>query len=72
MPHMNGWETLAALRKLAPGLPVILASGDDKAHVMACDHPELPHASLNKPYQVQELRDALGRTLVHRKKLTGS
>ena len=44
MPRMNGWETLAALRKLAPGLPVILASGYDKAQVMAGDHPELPQA----------------------------
>jgi two-component system, cell cycle sensor histidine kinase and response regulator CckA len=59
MPRMNGWETLAALRKLAPGLPVILASGYDEAHVMAGDHPELPQAFLSKPYRVQELRDAI-------------
>ena len=66
MPRMNGWETLAALRKLAPGLPVILASGYDKAHVMAGDHPELPQAFLSKPYQLQGLRDAIGRALVSR------
>ncbi|MEI7671951.1 MAG: PAS domain S-box protein, partial [Deltaproteobacteria bacterium] len=51
MPRMNGWETLTALRKLAPDLPVILASGYDKAHVMAGDHPELPQAFLCKPYK---------------------
>jgi Response regulator containing CheY-like receiver, AAA-type ATPase, and DNA-binding domains len=67
MPRMNGWETLAALRKLAPGLPVILVSGYDKAHVMAGDHPELPQAFLSKPYQIQGLRDAIGRALVHGK-----
>jgi two-component system, cell cycle sensor histidine kinase and response regulator CckA len=72
MPRMNGWETLTALRKLAPGLPVILASGYDKAHVMAGDHPELPQAFLSKPYRIQELRDAIGRALVHGKKLSGS
>jgi len=72
MPRMNGWETLAALRKLAPGLSVILASGYDKAHVMAGDHPELPQAFLSKPYQLQGLRDAIGRALVHGKKLSGS
>jgi CheY-like chemotaxis protein len=26
MPRMNGWNTLAALRKIAPGIPVILAT----------------------------------------------
>jgi two-component system, cell cycle sensor histidine kinase and response regulator CckA len=64
MPRMNGWETLNALRKLAPGLPVILASGYDEAYVMAGDHPELPQAFLSKPYQLQALRDAIGRALV--------
>jgi len=72
MPRMNGWETLTALRKLAPGLPVILASGYDRAYVMAGDHPELPQAFLSKPYQLQGLRDAIGRALVHGKKLSGS
>jgi two-component system cell cycle sensor histidine kinase/response regulator CckA len=65
MPRMNGWETLAALRKLTPGLPVVLASGYDEAHVMAGDHPELPQAFLSKPYGVQELRDAIGLALAH-------
>ena len=70
MPRMSGWETLAALRKLAPGLPVILASGYDKAYVMAGDHPELPQAFLSKPYQLQGLRDAIGRALVHGEELS--
>jgi two-component system cell cycle sensor histidine kinase/response regulator CckA len=64
MPRMDGWETLAALRKLAPGLPVVLTSGYDKAQVMAGDHPELPEAFLSKPYQLHELRDAIRRALV--------
>jgi hypothetical protein len=51
---------------------VILASGYDKAHVMAGDHPELPQAFLSKPYQLQGLRDAIGLALVHGKKLSGS
>ncbi len=72
MPRMNGWETLVALRKLAPTLPVILASGYDEAHVMAGDHPELPQAFLSKPYRIQELRDAIVRALAHGKKLSGS
>jgi len=64
MPRMDGWETLTALRKLAPGLPVVLTSGYDKAHVMAGDHPERPEAFLSKPYQVHEFRDAIRRALV--------
>lgn len=72
MPRMNGWETLAALRKLAPGLPVILASGYDEAHAMAGGHPERPQAFLSKPYRVQELRDAISRALAHGKKSTRS
>ena len=35
MPHMDGWDTLAALRKLSPNIPVILSSGYDEARVMA-------------------------------------
>ena len=56
-----------ALRKLVPDIPVILASGYDTARVMAGDHPELPQAFLSKPYQIQGLRDAIGRALVHGK-----
>jgi len=29
MPRLGGWETLTALRKFAPGLPVILSRGYD-------------------------------------------
>ena len=67
MPRMDGWETLAALRKLAPGLPVVLASGYDKAQVMAGDHPELPEAFLSKPYHLQDLGDAIRYALAGKK-----
>jgi PAS domain S-box-containing protein len=63
MPRMDGWETLAALRKLVPGLPVVLASGYDKAQVMAGNHPELPEGFLSKPYHLQDLGDAIRRAL---------
>jgi two-component system, cell cycle sensor histidine kinase and response regulator CckA len=67
MPRMDGWETLAALRKLAPCLPAVLMSGYDKAQVMAGDHPELPEAFLSKPYQLHEFRDAIRRALAGKK-----
>ena len=65
MPGLNGWETLAALRKLAPGLPVILASGFSRAEVMSGNHPEKPQAFLHKPYQMNDLLTAL-RQAMHR------
>ena len=61
MPRMNGWEALTALRKLQPDIPVILASGYDKAHVMEGDHPELPQAFLSKPYDRKALSDAISQ-----------
>jgi len=63
MPRMDGWETLAALRKIAPGIPVILASGYDEARVMTGDHPEWPQTFLGKPYVLEDLREAIGRVV---------
>jgi DNA-binding NtrC family response regulator len=63
MPRMNGWDTLAALRKLSPDIPVILSSGYDEAQVMAGEHLEQPNAFLGKPYRLQELKDTVHRAL---------
>ena len=68
MPRMDGWETLRALRQLAPDLPVILTSGYNKAQVMAGDHPELPQVFLGKPYGLQGLSYAISQALASRKK----
>ena len=64
MPGLNGWETLAALRKIDLALPVILASGYDEASVMGEDHAERPQAFLSKPYSLKDLKAALERTLL--------
>jgi CheY-like chemotaxis protein len=63
MPRMNGWETLTALRKLMPGIPVILASGYSEAQALAGEHPELPQAFLSKPYDFEKLEATLARVL---------
>jgi two-component system cell cycle sensor histidine kinase/response regulator CckA len=63
MPHMDGWETLTTLRKLSPGIPVILTSGYDEAHAMAEDREEQPQAFLAKPYRLVALRRAIRRAL---------
>jgi PAS domain S-box-containing protein len=68
MPRMNGWETLTALRKLVPDIPVILASGYDEAQVMEGDHLELPQAFLGKPYKHKALSDAINQALVSKGK----
>lgn len=63
MPRLGGWETLEALRKLRPGLRVILYSGYDEARVMGGDHPERPQAFLQKPYTFDQLKTALTAVL---------
>ena len=67
MPRMNGWETLAALRNLDPGIPVVLASGYDYLEVISGDHPEWPQAFLSKPYGLQQLKNVIGQVLPERK-----
>ena len=63
MPHMDGWETLTALRQISPELRVILSSGYDETHVMSEAHSEHPQAFLRKPYRFEELRDTLNRIM---------
>ncbi len=60
MPRMNGWETLAALRRIRPSLGVILTSGYDKAQVMAgAPSSAAPPVFLAKPYSLADLQAAL-------------
>ena len=63
MPRMDGWETMVALRRLAPGIPVILSSGYNRAQVMTGDHLELPQVFLRKPFGLTELRKAIHESL---------
>jgi|WetSurMetagenome_2_1015567.scaffolds.fasta_scaffold1030653_1 two-component system, cell cycle sensor histidine kinase and response regulator CckA len=61
MPHMNGFDTLAALRSLAPDLLFILASGYFDPEIMKGDSPQGPHAFLSKPFTLEDL----GNTIAH-------
>ena len=64
MSDMNGWETIAALRKIKIDLPAILCSGYDEACVMKNDHKERPQAFLRKPFTMDGLKNLLNRVLV--------
>jgi signal transduction histidine kinase/CheY-like chemotaxis protein len=63
MPGMDGWQTLDALRKLSPGIPIILTSGFAESQVMAGDHFTLPNAFLGKPYDRNELISTISQVL---------
>ncbi len=63
MPRMNGWETLVALRRISPDIPVILASGYSEEQVMQGATPERPQAFLEKPFGVETLRKTIHQTL---------
>ena len=59
MPHMDGRQTLRALRRLCPTLPVILSSGYDPRQTPAGLRDLEAPAFLQKPYTLQELRRVL-------------
>jgi PAS domain S-box-containing protein len=67
LPRMDGWQTLAALRELSPGVPMILTSGHNAAQGRVGDHLKFPEAFLSKPYGFKELFDAIARALKHKK-----
>ena len=63
MPRMDGWETLHALRKIRPDLPVVLTSGYEESQVMSSNHRAKPQAFLHKPYRRGDLRTALATAM---------
>ncbi len=63
MPHMNGWKTLEALRKIRPDVPVILSSGYNEEQAMAEEQEEKPDSFLHKPYQLNTLKDTIKKVL---------
>ena len=66
MPRMAGAETLQEIRKLAPRIPVVLASGyltsGSESRSM---YGTMADALLAKPYSVDELLESLNRAMRH-------
>ncbi|MCP4338214.1 MAG: response regulator [Desulfobulbaceae bacterium] len=63
MPGLDGWETLAAIRRIKPHLPAILSSGYDETKAMEGEHEEQPQAFLHKPYKRSDLQKVLAQIL---------
>jgi len=63
MPELDGWGTLAEIRKINPHIPAILASGYDEAFAMSSDTSEKPQAFLHKPYTMKDLKGALSQAI---------
>ncbi|MBF0229252.1 MAG: response regulator [Desulfamplus sp.] len=61
MPELDGWGTLAEIRKMKPDIPVILASGYDEAFAMSRIDSEKPQAFLHKPYTMNDLKNVLSQ-----------
>ena len=70
MPHMDGPQTLAAIRAAWPGLPVVLCSGFDAAELADSGITEAT-AYLQKPIRFSELADAMDSILNDRTSSTG-
>lgn len=66
MPRMNGLETIHALRKIVPDIPVILVSGYSEKLVMNDTHPDRPQIFLEKPYSFEALKDAIAKSVTDR------
>ena len=67
MPRMDGRELAAALRALDPRLPIVLMSGYvDETTLAQSAESDAPHAFLKKPYQMEELLDAIRKAAASR------
>lgn len=63
MPRKDGFETMEALRKIRPEIPVVLTSGHLETHAMVGEQKEQPQGFLHKPYQRADLKAALEQAI---------
>jgi PAS domain S-box-containing protein len=63
MPRMGGEETLRHLRQIRPSVPVIMSSGYNEQEVTQRFVDKGLAGFIQKPYDFQALRDALGKTI---------
>jgi CheY-like chemotaxis protein len=63
MPGMDGFETARELKRVRPGLKVILSSGYDEKEAIRRFGQDGPAAFLQKPYSARRLGEVLQRVL---------
>lgn len=67
MPRMSGVDTMQEIRKIKPGLPIVLCSGSltmsDPAAARYLHGSNVPEARICKPYDVGELTGTVRRVL---------
>jgi len=63
MPRLDGEETLRALRRLQPELPVLLTSGYDEQVVSRCSAGDRLTVFLQKPYDFSALAEKVRNLL---------
>jgi PAS domain S-box-containing protein len=63
MPVMSGGETLEALRRLRPDLPIVLSSGFSETEATVRFGAHRPSGFLQKPYTAGHLTDAVGSAI---------
>ena len=63
MDGLSGADTIVELRKLRPGLPVIISSGRPLEEVEAPDSLLTETTYLQKPYRAKELQSAVLNTV---------
>jgi DNA-binding response OmpR family regulator len=57
MPWMNGDDLAGAIRRIAPGVPVLYVTGHDVSVLGAANGDRTDTAYMQKPYTVEELRE---------------
>lgn len=66
MPEMDGWETARAIKKIKPGLPVVLVTGYGATAKPPSGELDLVVGIIGKPFDFDQVTATLGRVGNHR------
>lgn len=63
IPFLDGRELLRSIHEIDPDVPVLIASFFDEAKKLRWDQAKEPRAFLAKPYQMNALKETLGKVM---------